>query len=491
MKKEQGTTKRASEQRDEATKQKNKCRSELEIHIEKNRSKDPDDASPLRAAPERLFLFLFLCREGSLRPLSLVHDAEEDAGEKMHLLSPETPLLEFHARQAPRLLRPPSETSTTSEPRTLVVLASQHGDEPCGVLAVNKLLAEEQERRTTEGDDSPSSPSCPPPPPPPPPSPRPFGGGEESGGCAFDRVVFALGNPRAFARNARQVEENLNRCFPLERGLSEVVRDRSSYERRRAGELAPLLAGAAAVLDLHSASAPSPAFAMFPPSSRPSASLARALLGVPYAVSDHTGQGLGLAIEWAARHGTGGRGREGRGGGAGGSGGGGGGGGATAAVTLEAGQHASPSSVEASVRAIRAALRWRGGAGPEEEGGGGRGGGEEEDRRQGKGGAAAAAAEEEKKNPLLCRPTRVVVRKGEVVRRGFRWETERRTPPEAFTRFAFGELVASDDVKGELRCEVEGGARIVLPAARPVEGEDAFLWGEEEDEEEEEKNYCK
>ena len=60
-------------------------------------------------------------------------------------------------------------------------------------------------------------------------------------------------------------------------------------------------------------------------------------------------------------------------------------------------------------------------------------------------------------------------------------------PPGAFARFAIGELVASDDVRGELRCEVEGGARIVLPAAKPVEGEDAFLWGEEEEEEEEEE----
>ena len=350
----------------------------------------------------------------------------------MQLLSPETPLLEFNRRQTS-----PTSTSTS---RTLLVLASQHGDEPCGVLAVNQLLteAEQEERRAArEGGDnsssssssSPSSPSW------------PF---REKDGCAFDRVVIALANPRAFAKNTRQIDDNLNRCFPLERDLAAISKDQSSYERQRAGELALLLAGADAVLDLHSASAASPPFAMFPPSSSSSASLARALLGIPYALRDFTGQGLGLAIEWAAKNGKGGK-------------------GTTAAVTLEAGQHSSVSSVGASVSAIRSALRWRGE-------------GEQKEKDRGE----EAAAEN-----LLRRPKCLVVRRGETVRKGFVWETENKRPTEAFARFAFGELVARDDVKGEMRCDIEGGARIVLPAARPVEGEDAFLWGEEEEEEEE------
>jgi predicted deacylase len=330
----------------------------------------------------------------------------------MQRLSPETPLIEFTRKSSST-----STSLTSTSSRSLLVLASQHGDEPCGVLAVNRLLQD---------------PSW------------PFVSEKEDGGCAFDRVSFALGNPRAFRSDSRQIEENLNRCFALESDLAAIARDRSSYERQRAGELATLLAGADAVLDLHSASAPSPPFAMFPPASPASASLARALFGVPYALRDFTGRGLGLAIEWAAKHGS----KRGKGGES------------AAAVTLEAGQHASAASVEASVSAILAALRWRGvGEGEKEE------------------------------NPAekRCRPRFVTVRRGEVVRKGFCWETEDGMPPEAFARFALGELVASDDVRGELRCEVDGGARIVLPAAKPVEGEDAFLWGEEEEEEEEEE----
>lgn len=343
------------------------------------------------------------------------------------LLSPETPLLEFHrptpsssastAASTSSPTSPPSSSPTSSPPptrprrrRALLVLATQHGDEPCGVLAVNRLISENG-------------------------ASWPF----HDERCAFDAVVVALGNPRAFLAKTRQVEENLNRCFPSEKSLEELVQDDSTYERRRAGELAKLLSAADAVLDIHSASAASPAFSMFPPSSSSSASLARALGGdggIPFALKDFTGEGLGLAIEWAAAKGN----KRGEGGG-----------GTTAAVTVEAGQHSSSSSVDASVAAIEAALSWKGG----------------EERTE-------------------ATPKVLVVRRGEVVRKGFRWRTANgeQTPPAAFTRFEFDQLVASDEEKGELRCGVRGGALIVLPAAKPVEGEDAFLWGEEEEEEE-------
>ena len=358
----------------------------------------------------------------------------------MQQLSPETPLLEFRRKPSSTSSTSTSPTSaSTSTGRTLLVLASQHGDEPCGVLAVNQLL---------RSSLSPSSSSW-----------TPFTGEKEC--CAFDRVLFALGNPRAFAANKRQVDENLNRCFPVEKTLNEMMLEEeerassssssssSSYERTRAVEIAQLLSRADAVLDLHSASAPSPPFAMFPPRSEASASFARVFRGIPYALRDFTGEGLGLAIEWSAKHGKGsGSGSE-----------GGGGGNETAAVTLEAGQHSSPSSVEASVLSIRAALRWRG-LGRELEG----------------------------EEALGCRPKVLVIKKGEVVRGGFRWETKDSKPPDAFSRFEFGQVVARDDVKGQMRCDLEkGGALLVLPTATPVEGEDAFLWGEEKEEEEEEE----
>jgi len=361
----------------------------------------------------------------------------------MRHLSPENDAIELRSDQSST-----TSTTTATPHRTLLVLASQHGDEPCGVHAVNRLFSQNH-----------ADPSW------------PFGEREGGPRCAFDVVRFVLGNPRAFALGQRQVDDNLNRCFPLEDSALAPSSSSSSYERERAAQvLAPLLREVDAVLDLHSASAPSPAFAMVPPSSSASVSLAECLLlaggerksaaEIRYVLKDHTGEGLGLAIEWSARHGRGG---------------GGGGGGAkervkkTAAVTVECGEHSDDSSVDIAALAIEAALAWRG----------------EEDARS---------------SSRSLHSRILVVRRGEVVREGFRWrwqeeegeddggggggaEAERQPPPEAFKRFAPGQLVASDAVKGELRCDVEGGALIVLPAANPVLGEDAFLWGEEEERE--------
>ena len=181
----------------------------------------------------------------------------------------------------------------------LVILAAQHGDEPAGVA----------------GAADTTLPSLPP---------------DSPWACA----TFVISNPPALALGKRFIDANLNRCFTrevLEAGASDAE---APFEHRRARELAPLLATATAVLDLHTTSAENtPAFAMFSPASPSSAALATAL-PVHYALSDATGAGLGLAIEYAASHGA-------------------------AAVTVECGQHAEAASVGVAAACIRAALAWR------------------------------------------------------------------------------------------------------------------------------------
>lgn len=273
----------------------------------------------------------------------------------------------------------------TSRPRGrhLVVLAAQHGDEPAGVKALNAL-------NLTRLPDSPWS-------------------------C----VTCVLGNPPAFERGVRFVDANLNRCFTDE--VLSVGGEASTppYEHARARELAPLLAAADAVLDLHTTSAPTPPFAMFPPQSQLSAALAAAL-PVDFALADATGAGLGLAIEYAARRGG------------------------AAAVTVECGQHGAAAAADVAAACIRAALSWRV--------------------------DASMAPPPPPKKPVFLN-----VDRGELVRPGFRWAG---APPPAFGRVEEGAVIATDD-RGDIVCDVPGGALIVLPAHNLVVGEDAWLWGVE------------
>lgn len=95
---------------------------------------------------------------------------------------------------------------------TSVVLAGVHGNEPCGVLAVERVLKTIKIERGT--------------------------------------VYFILGNPEALAENTRKTEFDLNRSFRERSALSEKIRQ--TYEVRRAEFLKTYLGGASALLDVHS-----------------------------------------------------------------------------------------------------------------------------------------------------------------------------------------------------------------------------------------------
>lgn len=70
-------------------------------------------------------------------------------------------------------------------------------------------------------------------------------------------LTVALGNPAAVARGTRgsAPHRDLNRCF-----RPELLASPSTYEERRAAELAPLIAGADILVDLHAVTTPSEPF---------------------------------------------------------------------------------------------------------------------------------------------------------------------------------------------------------------------------------------
>ena len=147
---------------------------------------------------------------------------------------------------------------------SIVILGGVHGDEPCGVFAVEKLrsLLATGERILTRGT-----------------------------------LTLITANLEALAHNKRFMETNLNRLFKDNSGATH------SSEVRRAEELKPLLANTDFVLDLHSTSQPSPAFIVCEAGDRSFAEM----LGIKWVVTGWAA--LDPALEgdtctWANKHGA-------------------------------------------------------------------------------------------------------------------------------------------------------------------------------------------
>lgn len=99
---------------------------------------------------------------------------------------------------------------------TSMVLGGVHGNETCGVEALNKILPDLK---------------------------------IEAG-----RVIFAYANPKAIEQKVRLTETNLNRMFISENQLSNE--QKNSYEFKRAQYLKPYLEQSDALLDIHASSNP-------------------------------------------------------------------------------------------------------------------------------------------------------------------------------------------------------------------------------------------
>jgi succinylglutamate desuccinylase len=105
-------------------------------------------------------------------------------------------------------------------PYEIVVLAGVHGNEKAGVLALKEFIKSEEIKKINKS------------------------------------VIFILGNPKAYEKNVRYTESDLNREF----GIFD-----NSYEGQRAKEIAEFLKDAKVMLDLHLTQTPTEKpFAVFP-----------------------------------------------------------------------------------------------------------------------------------------------------------------------------------------------------------------------------------
>uniref|UniRef100_A0A6S8FQB2 Succinylglutamate desuccinylase/Aspartoacylase catalytic domain-containing protein n=1 Tax=Aplanochytrium stocchinoi TaxID=215587 RepID=A0A6S8FQB2_9STRA len=178
--------------------------------------------------------------------------------------------------------------------RRILITVAIHGNEQCGLVAVNQLLS--------SGELSVST-AC---------------RGEVS------EVVFVLGNPRAVEADVRFCNENLNRIFM--EGADVVEVDSKIYERTLTPGIADEIDKASWYMDIHSTSASSPSFCI--PASSGTSSKVAECLPVEFVLEELINSLQGTTLHWAMRDKT------------------------KVAMVVECGQHKDPASVTTAKRVI-------------------------------------------------------------------------------------------------------------------------------------------
>ena len=175
------------------------------------------------------------------------------------------------------------DAELSEDARKVVIVAATHGNEICGVLGINELIAEGYLHRA----------------------------------CVDNNVALTviLGNPRATAEHKRFSEVNLNRCFvdSIEEAANAAAEDGETnvegiddgfYEHGRAAFIMGLLREIEPeiYIDLHSCSALSPAFAL-PMDTKASACLAGRLpVRVVVQGLAHATTAKGTSLDWMLTH---------------------------------------------------------------------------------------------------------------------------------------------------------------------------------------------
>jgi len=265
-----------------------------------------------------------------------------------------------------------------SEPKTRkLITVCVHGDEICGLIAVNELIEE--------------------------------GFFEETLDFKHERVTIILGNPKAVECNKRFVDINLNRIFtPHFMKKKTDLLGKELYEVSRLEEIAPEIEKCDEYLDIHSTSAPTVPFAIVTPGEE-SENIAKKF-PVNFILHNLVKVIVGTSLDHAHAF-------------------------KKIGCCVECGQHRERQSVEVAKETIQAFLS--------------------------------------KSHSSACSKEILFVDKAEILHKGFKFCVD----AKAFDRIQYNELIARDDVVGEMRCPYEQGAFLIMPIANPVIGEEAWLWG--------------
>jgi len=227
-------------------------------------------------------------------------------------------------------------------------------------------------------------------------------------------MEFIVGNPEAFRQKKRFIQKNLNRLIDLHR-LGEPDAEEPCYEKQRARIVMECIHHSDCVLDIHSCSADVPPFAL--PNSMDVSEELASKLPVRYVVQSLAHQTLdgGTTMDAALLHGIPG-------------------------ICVECGSHHHVNAVATAAHVISKFLVLQSGILSDKE--------------------------------QLPRPLSIKCSCVEKVNPGFRFL-------RGWTEFEFvpfGTPVFRDDVNGVVRCNIEPGAYLVMPAMNPIVGEEALFW---------------
>jgi len=292
---------------------------------------------------------------------------------------------EFLSPDCPKLVFGCTDEAKVTHRKLITVC--MHGDEVCGMLAINELIKEDYFTQIFTSEE-----------------------------FATTRLTVLLGNPKGVLANKRYIDINLNRVFHVHRitkkGTCETPMDGlDHYELERIQPIATEIAQCDEYVDIHSTSAKSFPFAL--PAMDSESEEFATTFDVEFVIEKLVKSVTGTTIGWAHHLNK-------------------------KAVCVECGKHDEPETVDVARRVITRFV--------------------------------SGVVERRARQVLTCS-------NNEVVQKGFHYIQER-GPPKAFEKVNYNDLLAADDEVGEIRCQFNQGAYIIMPTANPILGEEAWFWGE-------------